>query len=290
MKIGVFDLSFEEYSAAHGVSQSALKRLARSPAHLKHYVEHPEPSTSFQIIGQATHCAVFEPDSFENKFWIRPANYQNDKSEWKKWNSNAKQCRDWIAAHEDRPVIKQDAFTEVLSIRDAVHAHPAASLALKTGEAEQSVFAEDSETGLQLKGRPDWLSGNAIVDLKTCQDASPMGFPKTVAQYALEIQAAFYLDICHTLGLGAEHFILIAVESSAPYAVGVYELDSRALEVGRNKYRRLLAKYMECVSTDRWPAYSANIEYLSLPAWAEKADFRAMQLEDSPQMPALEIS
>lgn len=292
MKTGVFSLPMPDYLAAHGVSQSQLKLLAKSPAHLKHAIEHPKPDTPDQILGTIAHVAVFEPDRLESCCWVKPANYQSGKTgEWKKWNGNATECKDWIAARQDRPIISQDDYTRVLALRDSVHRHPAAALALTSnGKAEQSLFVEDPDTGLQLKCRADFLTGNSDVDLKTCVDASPAGFAKAVANFGYDIQASMTLDICALLGLGIEHVIFIAVEKEPPYAVGVYELDHRALEVGRNKYRRLLNKYLLCVSEDRWPAYSPNVEYLALPVWAEKADFNAMLLEDSAPMPALAIA
>jgi hypothetical protein len=292
MTTGVFTMPMPDYLGAHGVSQSQLKLLAKSPAHLKYSAEHPEPPTPDQKLGTIGHVAVFEPDRFESCCYVRPANYQDAKTgDWKKWNGNANACKDWLAAREDKPIISGDDQTRILGMRDSVFRHPAAALALKSvGKAEQSLFVEDPETGLQIKCRADFLTGNADVDLKTCQDASSAGFAKAVANFGYDIQSAMTLDICALLGLGVEHFVFIAVEKEPPYAVGVYELATRALEVGRNKYRRLLARYLECVVSESWPAYSANIEYLSLPSWAERADFNAMLLEDSPQMPALEVA
>lgn len=292
MKTGVFDLPMPDYLAAHGVSQSALKKLAQSPAHLRQYIDHPEPSTLDQIVGTITHTAVFEAELLEKCCHVKPANYQNAKAEWKKWNGNAKECKDWIAAHEDRPIVKQDDYTAILAMSGAVFNHPAARMALTTpgGKAEQSLFCEDPDTGLQLKCRTDWLSGNAIVDLKTCLDASPAGFAKTVANFGYDVQAAFNLDVANILGLGKEHFLFIAVEKEPPYAVAVYELDEESIGVGRSKYRRLLSRYLDCVVADKWPAYSQNVERLSLPTWAAKAEFNAMLLEDSPPVPALEVA
>ncbi len=291
MKTGVFDLPMPDYLAAHGVSQSQLKRIAQSPAHLRYYVSHPEPSTPDQIIGTIGHVAVFETTRLETCCWVKPNTYQDAKtSDWKKWNGNATACKDWIAARQDRPIISQEHYTDVLGMADAIRRHPAAALALKTGKAEQSLFCEDPDTGLQLKCRADWLSGNAIVDLKTCQDASPMGFAKCVANFGYDIQAAFNLDLANILGLGKAHFIFIAAEKEPPYAVGVYQLDQESIEVGRSKYRRLLSCYLQCVVDDKWPAYSSNIEFLSLPMWAQRAEQNAMQLADSPPMPALEVA
>lgn len=291
MKTGVFDLPMPDYVATHGVRQSMLKLLAKSPAHMKHAIEHPEPDTPDQLIGTITHVAVFEPKRLETCCWVKPETYQDPKTiDWKKWNGNANACKDWLAAHQDRPIISQENYTRVLGIRDSVARHPAAALALKTGKAEQSLFCEDPETGLQLKCRADWMSGNAFADLKTCLDASESGFKKTVAQRGYHIQAAMTLHIAEILGLGKEHFIFIAAEKEPPYAVAIWELEPEDLEIGRNQFRRLLSRYLECTVSDSWPAYSKNIERLSLPAWAKKAEFNAMLLEDSPPMPALEVA
>lgn len=291
MKTGVFDLPMPDYLASHGVSQSSLKKLAKSPAHLRHYLDHPEPSTPDQIVGTITHTAVFEPALLEKCCHVKPSSYQDPKtSDWKKWNGNAIACKDWLAAREDRPIVSQERFTAILAMRDSVFRHPAAMLALKTGKAEQSLFVEDPETGLQLKCRTDWLSGNAIVDLKKCQDASPAGFAKTIANFGYDLQAAVNLHICSLLDLGKEKFIFIAVEDKAPFAVGVYELDANSIAIGHSKFRRLLARYLQCVIDDTWPAYSSNIEYLELPKWAASSEFNAMLLEDSPPVPALEVA
>lgn len=291
MKTGVIpDLPMPDYLAAKGVSQSMLKLLAKSPSHLKYSVEHPAPSTPDQIIGTITHVAVFELDQLESCCHVKPGSYQDSKTgDWKKWNGNATPCKDWLLAHKDRPVISQDDYTTVLGIRDSVAVHPAAALALRNGKAEQSLFVEDPETGLLLKCRSDWMSGNACADLKTCLDASPAGFAKTIANYGYDIQGALTLDICKLLDLGKEHFIFIAAEKEPPYAVGVYQLDEESIEIGRQKYRRLLTHYLQCVTAKKWPAYSQNIEFLSLPDWSKKSEWRAMLLENAPQMPALEV-
>jgi len=279
-----------DYLAAHGVSGSRLKYLSRSPAHLREYIEHPPVSTPDQKIGTLNHYAVFQPDLFPGSHWVKPVNYTNKKGETKRWNGNATECKDWLAAHEDREVISQSNYDGIIQMRDSVMRHPAAAFALQSGKAEQSLFCEDPETGLQLKCRSDWLSGNCIVDLKKCQDASPAGFAKTIANYWYDLQAAVNLHICKILGLGKENFIFIAVEDKAPWAVGVYQLDESSINIGYNKFRRLLGRYLECSVTDKWPAFSSNIEFLSLPKWAASTELSAQLLEDQPAPVALEIS
>lgn len=289
MRNEVVALPMAAYQAEHGISQSGLKELAKSPAHLREYIDHPKPDTPDQIIGTITHTGVFEPHLFEGCCYPRPAEYTNKKGEKKKWNGNATECKEWKSSHSDRPVVSAENYQDILGIRDAILSHPAARLALEQGRPEMCLFCEDPETGLQLKCRTDWLSGTSIVDLKTCLDASKLGFSRTVAKFGYDIQSAFNLDIANRLGLEKENFIFIAAEKKPPYAVAVYLLDEESIEIGRSKYRRLLTRYMECVSTDTWPGYSRNIERLSLPTWARKAEFDAAEMYENPDAPALEV-
>jgi hypothetical protein len=175
-------------------------------------------------------------------------------------------------------------------MRDNVYRHPAAKLALKAGQAEQSMFCEDPDTGLQLKCRTDFLSGNAVIDLKKCQDASRNGFRRTIENYWYELQAAMNLHICRLLGLDKKYFIHIAVEDKPPYAVAVWQMEVDTIELGQRKLERLLLKYMECESLGSWPAYSPNIEILGVSDWAKKLEITAANLAANPPMPALEVA
>lgn len=265
MKQGIFTLDAKTYRAEHGVSQSDLKVLRQSPAHLKYQREHPKEQTSAMILGELEHYLVLEPRLFARSFWTKPDTYGPDK---KKWHGGAKECKDWFKEHADRHVISSSDEEMLLGMHASILAHPSAKAALEQGEPEQCLFWEDAETGLQCKCRCDWLSGNAIVDVKGCQDASPTGFAKNVANMGYDIQAAFNLMGARAVSLGKECFIFIAVEWEPPYAVSVFQLGEASLRSGEIKARRLLNTYMECVSKDQWPAYSENVEVIEVPSWA----------------------
>lgn len=289
MKTGIVEQPIEDYFAAHGISQSTLKRISKSPAHLKYYVAHPEPSTPAQILGTVLDTAVFEPDALLGRYHVRPSSYDSGKEGMKPWHNGAKFCKDWNAERRDKTIIPQADMTSVLLMRDEIAKHPAAAKILATGQSALSLYCEDADTGLQQKARPDWLSGNVIADLKGCVDASPEGFARAVANFGYAIQAAWYLDISSVLGLNKEHFLFICSESDPPYAVAVYELDEESINIGRSQYRRLLNRYLECVVTDQWPGYSKDVQYLSLPNWSKRNEMNAALLEDSPAQPALEV-
>jgi exodeoxyribonuclease VIII len=114
----------------------------------------------------------------------------------------------------------------------------------------------------------DAIQGSLIVDLKTTQDASPDGFAKTMAGLKYYVQAAHYLDgYMHTTDFEAKDFIFIAVETEAPYAIGVYNLDMVALEAGRHKMALAAEAYKATKSATAWKGYSPLIQTLSVPGW-----------------------
>jgi hypothetical protein len=66
-------------------------------------------------------------------------------------------------------------------------------------------------------------------------------------------------------------FVFLTVEKAPPFAVGLYRLDTEALEYGERLRRLALRLVAQCLEADRWPAYSDQIEPISLPPWAFQA-------------------
>ena len=51
----------EEYHASDGLSNSMMNKLLKSPAHMKYYMDNPDPSTPAQVLGTQAHTALLEP-------------------------------------------------------------------------------------------------------------------------------------------------------------------------------------------------------------------------------------
>jgi exodeoxyribonuclease VIII len=156
-----------------------------------------------------------------------------------------------------------------MGMHQSILSHPEASRALAQGESEMCMFANDL-TGLSLKCRSDWISGNTVTDLKSTLDASKDAFAKTILFYGYDVQAAFNLDMSKWLGIPKDYFLFIAVEKEPPYAVAMYELDQESIEIGRNKYRRWISLVDHCIKTNEWPGYDPDITRISLPEWSKR--------------------
>ncbi len=174
------------------------------------------------------------------------------------------------AANADKIILSQADWDMLHHMKNAVHGHPVAGkLLAKAGKAEQSFFWNDSETGLDCRCRPDYLTDdNIIIDLKTCADASPDGFARACYSHRYHVQDAFYSDGMAANNRQPKAFIFIAVEKTAPFGVGVYVLNEESKQLGRALYRRDLESIKQCESQDAWPTYTTRIEEISLPKYA----------------------
>ncbi|MEY4403301.1 MAG: hypothetical protein RIR91_1336 [Verrucomicrobiota bacterium] len=261
MKPGIYNnLPADQYHADQAYSFSAIKQAMRSPAHLKAWLTAPPEQTPAMRLGTLTHLAVLQPDLFGSTTAVAPIvdrRTKEGKSIWEQFQGQ----------NAGKEIITNDEREQLSAMRDSVRIHPAASALLGEGTAEVSVFNQCIETGLPLKARMDWVRENAIVDLKTTEDASPAGFAKSVANYRYDLQAAHYRRMLKLQGRGDLPFMLIAVEKEAPFAVAVYRLDEGDLTLADMQMQQQLRAIASCCEFNSWPAYSREVETLTLPKW-----------------------
>lgn len=256
----------EEYDAIKRVHWSALRWMAKSPAHYRHYLAMPPKDTDGMRLGRAVHCAVLEPARF--------------KKEWAVWRGGRRAGREWDAFCDENAGYEQISATEesqCLAVQAAVRSHPVASRYLDRGESEVAALwtHEEPTLGADLgfstpcKGRLDYVSDFAgIVDLKTTRDASPSGFANQAWRFQMHVQGAFYSDGYLAAARKAVPYTIIAVETIAPFALTVLTMPERYLELGREAYRALLRRLDICTRENAWPAYSETPVELELPRWA----------------------
>ena len=250
------DCSNEDYHQDPAISSSHVKLIRESP-HL-YYSKYLDPkapkqrSTQAMLQGTIVHSAVLEPESFHQEYLVLSANRTTKigKAEIKE------------AEASGRMAITTSEYDLAMAMADAVRAHPAAADLLSQGEAESSWWWTDPETDLRCKVRPDWLnkSGQYLIDLKTCQDATPRGFARAALSLGYHLQQQHYLQAFPDC-----KFYFIAAEKTYPYQVGVYELDEDARLRGQELWQKLMTKLAKCRATGIWPGLSASIETIELP-------------------------
>lgn len=272
MKQGLFDgISNAEYHGGQGISKSGLDLIAQSPLH--YYAAYLDPKrqpreeTPAMAIGTAIHSAVLEPDKFDADYLVLPECDRRTKEGKAIYAAFAEQAQEG-----GKRVISADDYKACLAIAAQVRSHPAARVLFGQGIAEQSAYWVDKQTGVQCKARPDWLMAGGIVDVKSTENASAAAFQRSVVSWRYHVQAAWYLDgIKAATGDDAQAFMFAVFEKKAPYACAFYYADADMLELGRREYRRNLQTYAECMNSNSWPGYSAEILPISLPVWVLNA-------------------
>jgi hypothetical protein len=306
MKQGIYNIPEIEYRNDSAVSKHGLDSLAISPLHFWAYYLNPErpirKDTPASVLGKAIHTSVLEPQRFEEEYIQEPDSkdfkgvlvsaddYKNEcRKRGLKLTGTKEQLKTAILASggdsslfwenryetltKGKTVLPTQSWRVTQAITGRVRKHPAASDILKYGQAEQSIFWMDEETGVGCKGRIDWLTdvsestdAGILFDLKSTLDASPEGFQRSISKYRYYVQAAMYIDGLRALGYMPKAFIFAAWEKKSPYASALYYATPEMLEAGRQEYRRLLKIYADCLSSDKWPGYSQEILPISMPS------------------------
>jgi exodeoxyribonuclease VIII len=254
-------MSRSDYLKIKAVNVSLLVEGERSMAHLKWAMDHAKEPTDAMKRGTAVHMAVFEPEEFESKTVVFEG-VRRGKEKFKESNFG-------------KTILKQDDFDCVISMRDALRRHErVADILESTGTGEMAVVWKDEETGLLCKGLVDRFCkcwGYTIVpDLKSCQDARPIEFSKTVYNYHYHTKAAFYHDGLAAIANVPRRFLWIAVESEQPHGIMIYDPSETMMQTGRRNYRRLLNAFAECLKSGVFPGYPLGEETIELPKWADK--------------------
>lgn len=251
------------------VNWSTLKAMGRSPQHYRHGLDNPRADTPSLAMGRATHVAVLEPHLFMAEHVV-----------WKGGRRQGGAWDEFRAEHHDREILTEEEAAKCLAIQRAVLTNHPASRYVTGGKAEVTALWTEEEPAMgglsgysiPCKARLDYVRPDVLVDLKTTRDASPDAFGRTTWNFQYHVQSAWYRD-AHAAAKGYElPFVIIAVETEAPYAVQVYRVPEHILELGRETYRALLSRLDWCRKHDDWPGYSDDGEMeLTLPRWA--ADF-----------------
>ena len=257
------------YHKHFAVSKSGLDLIAKSPLHywarfLDPNRVWPEPTPAMRL-GTAVHTHVLELSKWDEQIAVAPEDIN------RRTKIGREQWEAFEQASARKTVISASDHEKVMAMGRSVLGHrSAAALLAADGQPEDTFMWTDETYGLQCKCRPDYMhsDGSTIVDLKTTRDASPRGFRHSVIQYRYHVQAAWYLHgVEQATGRRPERFIFVAVESTAPYACGVYEASAEMIEAGMIQAREDLGKLAVCKAADHWPSYSDEVQMMTLPPW-----------------------
>lgn len=174
----------------------------------------PVKETPSMRLGTLVHSLTLEGKA--EGYAVKPADLRLTTKEGKAWKAEAE------ATGLD--IVTADEFMKAEDIARSVMSYtPAVNLLEAAPYRERSFFWRDEETGVWCRCRPDAYGDTRLVDLKTTSDLDKFGM--ALWSYAYDIQVAFYLRGLNALLEPDEQpseAAIIAVETNAPYRVGVY--------------------------------------------------------------------
>lgn len=298
-----YDMPASEYHADPALSQSTLKKIARSPQHLQWYLNNPDPDKPHYEKGRALHSAILEPEIFENQYVILPDIAKRSNKEkafwqaWEKLKGGVFDANEIIVLGTKKEefqivdIIKEIAGDEFLKLfhkglgdcrefvsekyvkgieaqRDAFLKRPLTRNICSGAKVEVSIFWTDPVTGVRCKARLDILHPEIVYDLKSSKDASRRSFLADAKKYQYPRQTAWYLDAAsHAVGSKVEKFAFAVCENDEPYDGQVFFCEEDFINKGREENARDLARYAQCQRTNDWPGYPDTIQSLSLGGW-----------------------
>lgn len=257
------------------VSKTVLDLVERSPAHYRAWIDRKldDEETPALLFGQAFHCALLEPERFEEEYAVEPEFGDIRKTdETSKDDAKANKTRrdEWREEHIDSALIAADDATAIAGMVASIRRHPLASKMIRDGVSELTLKWTDPETGLTCKSRLDYYveSLGMIVDAKSTIDARYQPFMRQMIKHRYEVQDALYRNASITLGLPVQYFVFMAVEKTFPFNVATYTLDEAGIASGYSKTTTALRELAHCMKTDTWPGYEVSLQQISWPTWA----------------------
>lgn len=263
----VHDMPEAEYHAHPALSSTGARLLLDSPRKFQWAQSNPQPYKAAFDVGTAVHSKVLGLGAETVAIPVELLASNGAAS-----TTAAKQFIEQARLNGQTPV-KKDVADEINAMAEALLAHPsAAALLEQQGIPEASVFGTDPDTGLELRARFDYLptgTGTRVgVDVKTGRDASPKGWARAAADHGYHVQRGHYLDTFeYAGGIELDGFAFAVVESTAPYLVGVYRLNSDWEEIGVRRAREARDIYKRCLDTNTWPGYGDEVQSLLAPFW-----------------------
>jgi len=261
--------------AGYVMSRSDLGEFANCPHRWRvGYRDGGSESTEW---GSMVDAALF--GQFGHLYATLPETYEDEKGNVKPWNGNSTVCKQTKADIERNGQIpvKRHEVESVNAAVEILRNDYDASCLLENARTQVHILGmyKDEETGLSVPLRalldivPDAEGrfGKCLADLKTCSDASPEAWPRTVAKWGWHIQAAFYLDLYRAAtGEDRTDWLHLVQESQPPYEIGRRVISSPFVDVGRAAYREALVRYAWCLKNNEWPGYD-EVKAGIMPGW-----------------------
>jgi len=255
-------MTWDEYRAFSALNGSVIVKGLKSMRHLHHAWYDGERDTDAMQFGRLLHCLLLEPREVERRY--RMWDGRRAGNEYKAFVEGANA--------DGAEVVKADGQYSMEAALEATpnfFANTRVKELIKAGEAEKTVLCPES--GLQCKGRIDWVSTaeHVLVDLKTAAEIESRLFGASFFRYSYDIKLGLYQRWLQEITGEAWPVEVIVLESNPPHDVAVVPIPHAVLDAGVEKALRVIDKVGDAIGSDHWPGIAGDDFYpLSIPFYA----------------------
>jgi len=230
------------------------------------YVRHPicpdrEPGRESEAlsIGSLAHTLILEGENVAaERFAMKPEGMRFNTTEGKAWQREQEDAgleivteADWIAARFWAAAIKADAT---------------AMAALAECDAEVTLLAKDTETGLAIKSRPDAMRGNLAVNIKTAASAKTVFWASDARKYGYMVSQAMTDLVLKSLQADPRPYVFLVIEKAKRWPIiEHYTLPEQLALEGELIVRKSLRRWAECAERGVWPTYAGDVHEVPVP-------------------------
>lgn len=273
----------DEYDRIQAINYSAL-RVGRTSIPRMHAMltgQLPAFESASLAMGTMLHAAMQHGNDWTKAYAIRPDGID------RRTKAGKDAYAAWLATVPAGATILESASDAsavllVEEMRRSIMSHPLGrTLATHPGESEVMIAMHGRKCRIDKVCRLGDGTPAMLVDWKTTLDASPGGFARSAAKYGYHQQAAWYTDLAERHFGKRLPFVFVAVESSAPHSVGVYQLLPDQLDAARTINERIVSDYAAWLEAGCNTHHTGNnVETLTLPEWCCKTSFSVASVGD----------
>jgi hypothetical protein len=121
-----------------------------------------------------------------------------------------------------------------------------------------------------------------IFDLKVTGDATPDVCISSLSKKGYDLQWFFQVQAVQSIGRdvglhveGRTRHTFLFIEDSYPYLVTPISLSAEFQHLGRSKFGRALSLWKQCMTTGKWPGYSAGVIVAEPKPWDAQREMEA---------------
>ena len=271
---GKFVMTFEQYLAdpcpRPSLTRSTIKDLiTKTPRHA--FWNHPKLNPDFTPEESATH---FDIGTAAHTIFLEGTDdiaVSLPYDDWRKKEAQA--ARDEARANGKVPLLAKqyDSVMSMVEVANKSLSESELGLKVEWGEPELTYIWQEQPDDLYCRIRTDWINTERtiILDYKTTSKlAEPEDFSRVITQNGLDIQDAFYRRGVSEIEGTTPDFIFMVQEVDPPYLCSFIELDLQFQEMGKEKVKRGLHLWRECIKSGVWPSYSNRIYTVEPPSYS----------------------